>query len=531
MCNSPQLNSDTSPSAAPAASSSEGQTIAQLQARIKAQDEFIATLAHEIRNPLNSIIGISSMLKESVDPSILDRMIQHLNQSAELLHAIVNDLLEMSKLTSGVVPVRMATVSLESLGGNIISAFIGTAMAKGLSIHFEHIPELLPMILTDPALLRRVLVNLVSNAVKFTQKGGVTLSLQVRGLPSRKYEVIFEVEDTGPGIPDFEVDHLFKPFYQGSACHLTGQRGTGLGLSLCCSIVNHMGGSLDFVTRPDQGTTFRLRLECPAALETVPESPMPPQGHVFNVLLFEESFERRAHSMDIFKHPQIALDVAGNSTDLLRLVASKAYDYILMSTRLRSVSSSDLAAQVLESAKGLPKIIGLGVDISSEIYDRCLKSGVSSFLELPLMRRELCQALALESNNEISPISLYRCIDPHRVGEMLAWDQLSQAYHGAALADIFLKTIPSTLRSLQRAADLNEWAFLSRVTASLRHSFRSVGATKLLQIHAALQDAINERDKKNIRNLLSRMRLEHRRASRELSNFLSSHRRQYQRSS
>jgi PAS domain S-box-containing protein len=218
---------------------------------------FLAKMSHEIRTPMNAILGFAQLM--SRDASLSPQSLEHLdiiNRSGEHLLSLINDILEMSKIEAGRVVFTPGTFDLHRLLEDIELMFRIRTEAKGLSLLVERTAEVPRWVKTDESKLRQVLINLVGNSVKFTEEGGIALRIGVRNGKKEKKDLMFEVEDTGPGIAGDEIERLFQPFEQTSAGKRSG--GTGLGLALSRGFVILMGGVMTVDSTVGKGSIFRF---------------------------------------------------------------------------------------------------------------------------------------------------------------------------------------------------------------------------------------------------------------------------------
>ncbi|MFA5079132.1 MAG: PAS domain S-box protein, partial [Dehalococcoidia bacterium] len=220
---------------------------------------FLAKMSHEIRTPMNAILGFAQLM--SRDASLSPQSLEHLdviNRSGEHLLSLINDILEMSKIEAGRVVYSPVTFDLHRLLEDIELMFRVRTDAKGLSLLVERTAEVPRWVNTDESKLRQVLINLVGNAVKFTDEGGIALRIGVRNGEKDKNNLLFEVEDTGPGISQDEIQKLFQPFEQAGAGRRSG--GTGLGLALSRGFVVVMGGAMMVDSTVGKGSIFRFNV-------------------------------------------------------------------------------------------------------------------------------------------------------------------------------------------------------------------------------------------------------------------------------
>ncbi|HEX7112707.1 MAG TPA: ATP-binding protein [Mizugakiibacter sp.] len=226
------------------------------EAAMLAKSEFLATMSHEIRTPLN---GILPLLDIVLGTSLTAEQREYLgtaHRSAQELLNIVDDILDYSKIEAGKLELESVSLNLRDLGDSVLALMQRPAESKGLALRFAIDPEVRPNLRGDPVRLRQVLTNLVGNAIKFTERGGVSVRVSKRGDTRTHHEVLFAVRDTGIGIAPEVAERLFRPFTQADASVTRRYGGTGLGLTICKRLVEMMGGQIGVRSEPGRGSVF-----------------------------------------------------------------------------------------------------------------------------------------------------------------------------------------------------------------------------------------------------------------------------------
>ncbi|NHO66149.1 DUF4154 domain-containing protein [Aestuariicella hydrocarbonica] len=228
----------------------------QLVIMTDAKSQFLSTMSHEIRTPLNGVIGVAELLKGTKLGDQQAEYVSIILKSADTLLSLINDILDISKIEAGKLDLEETPFNLSDILGDTLQALAMRANDKHLELAFHIPPEVPNNVIGDPVRLRQVVVNLVGNAIKFTQDGEIVVDLKLESIDSRKIRVAFEVRDTGIGISDEQIQKIFKAFGQADSSTTRQFGGTGLGLTIASQLVTMMGGELNVSSEPGKGSTF-----------------------------------------------------------------------------------------------------------------------------------------------------------------------------------------------------------------------------------------------------------------------------------
>jgi PAS domain S-box-containing protein len=366
----------------------------------RAKSDFLANISHEIRNPLNSILGMSRLLNEVRNREEQMELVDVIQKSSKHLLRIVNEVLDMSRIESENFPLEQEPFQLNQLIADLSNAYRHQAKEKGLEFWLSVDPDLPEELLGDATRLMQVLNNLLSNAIKFTEQGSVKLRIYQTTKRTGYCALAFEVSDTGIGIPAEQQDRLFTKFYQADSTSTRKYQGTGLGLAISRKIAELMGGTVEAQSTPGVGSTFLFKV---SFLEVghqkrnnlaSSQTTTTQLGHL-RILLAEDD-EINALMMEmLLKKQGFSVATARNGLEVLQRLTEQEFDLLLMDGQMPEqdgVSTAKIIrTQEAATGKHLP-IIGVTGYALNEDRDRFLQAGMDAYIAKPI---DLDQLLAL----------------------------------------------------------------------------------------------------------------------------------------
>lgn len=375
--------------------------LAQAESSNRAKSQFLGMVSHELRTPLNGLVGAIDLVgSESLSLHQRDNL-EIARTTGSLLRTIIGDILEFSRLEEGGIVLERRSSRLQSDIPRMLHLYRMQADNKGLGWRMN-IAEDLPRVLVDIDRVRQILLHLLGNAVKFTERGFVEVG--VSSGPDRSdglVEVQILVRDTGVGMSPEQTARLFDPFIQLHRPLNLNAKGTGLGLALAMRVVRAMEGSIEVESKPELGTVVRIRLlleRSIALAASVVDPPPAPCGPPRRILLVEDEPVNRLVATRLLRKEGFEVVTAENGAHCLEICKTEAFPVVLMDCQMPLMDglAATRALRVLEQIKGRPRsvVIAYTANALAEDRRRCIESGMDGFLAKPVSRRELLDALA-----------------------------------------------------------------------------------------------------------------------------------------
>ena len=371
----------------------------------QAKSRFLANMSHEIRTPMNAILGYAQLLRRdaSLSPDVL-RSLSIMNRAGEHLLSLINDVLEMSKIEAGWLALRPAAFDLRALLADLASMFRYRTAAKRLAFEVVSSEDLPQQVVSDEGKLRQVLLNLLGNAVKFTQRGGIALRVSAPQDGASRRRLVAEVEDTGAGIAAEELGRLFRHFEQ-TASGRQSQEGTGLGLAISRQYARLLGGDITVTSRVGQGSVFRLEMPLQEAAEVQPIVPAPrllprcviglqPGQPEWRVLVADDQEANRGWLTKLLAAVGFQVREAADGAEALRVWEAWRPQLILMDMRMPGMDGYEATRQIKAQPGGqATRIFATTASVFEEKRQAIEAAGVDAFLGKPLKEGELFQKI------------------------------------------------------------------------------------------------------------------------------------------
>jgi signal transduction histidine kinase/CheY-like chemotaxis protein/HPt (histidine-containing phosphotransfer) domain-containing protein len=473
------------------------------------KNAMFARMSHEMRTPLNGVVSALALLGDQKLPAQAQQLLMLANSSARNLLHVINYVLDVSKLEAGKDALELESFELSLLLQAVSDIVRARAVEKRLKLTWRKSRELSPVYRADRAKLRQCLLNFVTNAVKFTNTGAIT----IRALPSpsgKENRVRFEVEDTGPGIKEADKRRIFEPFWTGSADAPDNERGTGLGLDLVRRYVDVMGGTLGVISQPGRGSLFWFEIPMEPREESVPlpTNESAPVSHAKRfqgrVLLVDDNVTNLLLGRLILESLGVTVVEASNWSVAVEKVNRENFDLVLMDVNM-PVMDGVRATQAIRqrmNKEELP-IVALSAYTSGEEKERCLAAGMNDFLTKPIVREQLALQLSywLRAESDDTAENRDRSSHLRAAGEMeqtpsLALEVLSDLgeqigeTHLGKVLDQFVLEVRSRWENLSAAFVDSDAVAMKREAHTLASTCKSLGLIAAGTAFSALEDEL-----------------------------------------
>jgi len=479
------------------------------EAANRAKSDFLANMSHEIRTPMNSIIGFAELAQYDYNSPRTTEYLSEILESADWLLKIINDILDISKIESGKIELEQIPFDLPEMFAYCQFSIMPKTEEKGITLYCYAEPSLGKKLIGDPIRLRQVIMNILSNAVKFTNVGIIKLLATIRKSDENSITIYFEVRDSGIGMTRDQISRIFEPFMQADGSVTRRFGGTGLGLAITKNIVELMGGKLEVESAVGVGSKFGFEL----TFDTIDDTDISIQApkkvfsdieipkFVGEALICEDSNLNQRVIRDHLSMVGVKTVVADNGQEGVAIVASrihsgeKQFDIILMDIHMPIMDGLEAAAQIAGLGIKTP-IVAITANVMSNDLELYKDKGFTDFIGKPFTSQQLWSCLI-----NYLPVESYSIVDRHRQTVEYERQQRQRRAH-------FVQSNQNTFIEITRAYDAGDIIFAHRLAHTLKGNAAQIGEKELQSAAAAVESMLSRGKKPLDNDKLERLKTE-----------------------
>jgi signal transduction histidine kinase/CheY-like chemotaxis protein/HPt (histidine-containing phosphotransfer) domain-containing protein len=467
----------------------------------QAKSEFLANISHELRTPMNGLLGMLDLVLDSPVGGEQREQVEIAQRCAYSLLDLLNDILDLSKIEAGRMILEKVPFDLRSVAEDCVRAQGAKAQQKGIEVRYEYAGDQ-TNVTGDPLRLRQIVANLLSNAIKFTEKGWVSVRQSVSARPDGTLNMVLDVADTGSGIPAEKVPLIFEKFTQADSSISRKYGGTGLGLAITKRLVELQGGQIRVESRVGRGSTFTVEIpfENAAAADPTVE-PRPEQRTAVadtrqaRLLLVEDNAVNQRVVLAMLRKKNYAIDVANNGQEALDKLerATEPYNVILMDVQMPVLDGLETTKAIRRNNNwdNLP-IIAMTAHAMIGDRERCLQAGMNAYVSKPVQQAGLIAVIEqyLASGTGQSAVPKASGVDQILTSRMMQQDRALVS----EMLRLFMEVAPERLEKLETAAARGDAQTLSEEAKRIGAAAEHIASANLSQLARSIGDAAAQGD-------------------------------------
>ena len=454
---------------------------------MKIRQQFLANMSHEVRTPMNAIIGLSSLLLDGTLKGKQKQFADSIKLSAENLLVILNDILDISKMESGKLSIEKVSFDFYQLIEGVRSIFVHKIEDKGIKFIINIEEEIPDFLIGDPTRLNQILLNLISNAVKFTDKGHISLNIKAVTNSQSETTLQFEVEDTGLGIAKENLEKIFNVFTQESSNTARLFGGTGLGLAIVKQLIGIQNGKINVRSIINKGSVFtaeikygipKVQLEQPKEFN---EDFQLSKLKEARIIMAEDYPMNQLLAKSLFDKWGLHLTIVENGKELLNDLNTNTYDIILMDIQMPEMDGLEATRKLRQRGIRTP-VIAITAHAFAEEQEQCIKSGMNDFISKPFKEKDLKEKLITFLHLKPDDIQTIRKHTPTPISNDISYFKLNYIKEMGAgdkrftidMLEMFLQQVPKSLNDIIKALNQGNKKEISKYAHTLQSSFEII---------------------------------------------------------
>ena len=463
------------------------------QEAVKSKQQFLSNMSHEIRTPMNAIIGFTKVLMRTELTAVQKEYLNAIKTSGEALTVLINDILDLAKVDAGKMVFEKTPFRMGASISSMIHLFEAKILEKNLKLVKKFDKRIPDIVLGDPVRLHQIILNLISNAVKFTTKGTITVKVNIVNEDEESVVIKFSVTDTGIGISNEMIVHVFENFHQATSETSRLYGGTGLGLAISKQLVESQGGTITVKSKPGRGSVFSFILPFMKTTEKVASEldvkELYEEAGNLKVLVVEDIPLNQLLMKTLLDDFGFENDISGNGEEAVEKLRHKSYDIILMDLHMPVMNGFEATEYIRKEMKSQIPIIALTADVTTTDLNKCKAVGMNDYISKPLDERLLYMKIIdlVKDSSSIHNTDRTAADKPKYIDlTYLSGRTKSNPALMLEMIQLYLKQTPPLISQMKQGVKNKEWDSIYDAAHKLIPSFSIMGIDKEFENMAKL---------------------------------------------